>query len=198
MHKSEPYLACSETAFYMVQQLKRIPSHFFHTGQNFQSSSLVVNIPSASTSQARTTSDPAGLATTISETSMTLSAPTQIPLTSTITLSAITPTIQAGSAVNNTTTVSNASGLNRLPSTPASSTSYITTKTTQSTSISAQTLSSNHVSHPIGTFETTVNHTTASSSAAPTVVAQVTNQTAVLRTMMSNALFTGTAIIIAF
>lgn len=191
MHNLQPYLACSESALYMVQQSKRIPFHFFHTGQNTRS---------ALTSQSRTTSNNAGLATTTSKPSVTLSAPTQIPLTSTFTSNTITPANQAltSSAVNNTTTVSNASGLNMLSPTPASLMSYITTQTTQSTSISAQTLSSNHASHPIGTFETTVNHTTASSSAAPTVVAQVANQTAVLRTMTSDALFTGMAIIIAF
>lgn len=129
---------------------------------------------------------------------MTLSAPTQISITSTTTSNTITPIIQAGSAVNNTTTVSNTSGLNTSPPTPASPMSYITTQTTQSTSTSAQTLSSNHISHPVSTFETTVNHTTASSSAVPTVATQVTNQTAVLRTMTSNVLFTGTAIITAF
>uniref|UniRef100_A0A8C2EZ31 Adhesion G-protein coupled receptor G2 n=1 Tax=Cyprinus carpio TaxID=7962 RepID=A0A8C2EZ31_CYPCA len=145
---------------------------------------------SASTTQATTTSNPAGLSTTTSNPSVTLSAPTQIPLTTTTTTNTITPANQAGSAFNNIITMSNASGLNMSPPTPASPMSYITTQTTQSTSTSAQSLSSNHTSHPIGTFETTVNHTTESSSTAPSVATQVTNQTAVLRTMTSNALFT--------
>uniref|UniRef100_A0A8C1GBC6 Adhesion G-protein coupled receptor G2 n=1 Tax=Cyprinus carpio TaxID=7962 RepID=A0A8C1GBC6_CYPCA len=145
---------------------------------------------SASTTQATTTSNPAGLSTTTSNPSVTLSAPTQIPLTSTTTSNTITPANQAGSAFNNIITMSNASGLNMSPPTPASPMSYITTQTTQSTSTSAQSLSSNHTSHPIGTFETTVNHTTESSSTAPSVATQVTNQTAVLRTMTSNVLFT--------
>lgn len=166
--------------------------NFFPTGQNRVTSSQV----SASTSQGRTTSNPAGPATT--------TTPIQIPLTSTTTSNtAVTPATQAltGSALNDTTTMSNTDGLNSLPSTPASPTPYVTTQTTQSTSISAQTLSSNHISHPVSGFstaETTANHTPASSPNEPTVMTQVTNQTAVLRTTTSNALFTGTAIITAF
>lgn len=172
--------------------LKTNSFNFFPTGQNWPTSSQV----SASTSQGRTTSNPPGLATA--------TIPIQIPLTSTTTsTTAFTPPTQAltGSALNNTTTKSNTDGLNTLPSTPASPLSYVTTQTTQSTSISAQTLSSNHISHPVSGFstsETTANNTTASSPTEPTVMTQVTNQTAVLRTTTSNALFTGTAIITAF
>lgn len=159
--------------------------HFFHSGQSI----LTLNEVSASTSQARTTMNP---------------TPTQTPLKSDNTSNTtVTPATQAltGSALNNTNILSNTGGLLMSPSTMASPMSYIPTQTTQSTSISAQTLSSNHISHAVSGFstsETTANHTTASSSTEPTVITQVTNQTAVLRTTTSNVLFTGIAIITTF
>jgi len=163
---------------------KQIHFYFFPTGPDL----------SASTSQGRSPLNPADLAT--------ISIPIQIPLTSTTTSNtAVTPATQApnGSALNNTTSMSNTVRLNTLPSTPASPMSYATAQTTQSTSISAQTLSSNHISHPVsGLSETTANRTTASSPTEPTVMTQGTNQTAVLRPTTSNALLTGTAIITAF